>query len=130
MTINKVQGQTLDFVGIYLREPVFSHGQLYVALSRAKSSNYVKVLIRPSMLANHDDHSTYNIVYDEIIQGASFQIGDEVKSGLLLTSSSERRKYQLFFDKDMILCSVIMDSTYFDSNIFYFFKLILALQLR
>ena len=42
MTINKAQGQTLDFVGIYLREPVFSHGQLYVALSRSKSSNCVK----------------------------------------------------------------------------------------
>ncbi|XP_009589393.1 uncharacterized protein [Nicotiana tomentosiformis] len=26
MTINKAQGQTLDYVGIYLREPVFSHG--------------------------------------------------------------------------------------------------------
>ena len=26
MTINKSQGQTLDYVGIYLREPVFSHG--------------------------------------------------------------------------------------------------------
>nr|XP_016496333.1 PREDICTED: uncharacterized protein LOC107815289 [Nicotiana tabacum] len=36
------QGQTLDFVGIYLREPVFSHGQLCVALSKAKGSNYVK----------------------------------------------------------------------------------------
>ena len=42
MTINKAQGQTLDFVGIYLREPVFSNGQLYVALSRSKSSNCVK----------------------------------------------------------------------------------------
>ncbi|XP_019245790.1 PREDICTED: ATP-dependent DNA helicase PIF1-like isoform X1 [Nicotiana attenuata] len=71
MTINKAQGQTLDFVGIYLREPVFSHGQLYVALSRAKSSNCVKLLIRPSTPTSHDDHSTSNIVYDEIIKKAA-----------------------------------------------------------
>ncbi|XP_075106751.1 uncharacterized protein LOC107828842 [Nicotiana tabacum] len=70
MTINKAQGQILDFVGIYLREPVFSHGQLYVALSRAKSSNCVKILIRPSTADTTDDHSTYNVVYDKIIQKA------------------------------------------------------------
>ncbi|XP_059290173.1 uncharacterized protein LOC132043732 isoform X1 [Lycium ferocissimum] len=70
MTINKAQGQTLDFVGIYLREPTFSHGQLYVALSRAKSSNCVKVLIRPSTAEDNDDHSTYNVVYDEVIEKA------------------------------------------------------------
>ena len=33
MTINKVQEQTLDYVGIYLREPTFTHGQLYVRRS-------------------------------------------------------------------------------------------------
>ena len=34
-TMNKAQGQTLDFVGIYLPQDVFTYGQLYVALSRS-----------------------------------------------------------------------------------------------
>ncbi|RYQ82675.1 ATP-dependent DNA helicase PIF1-like [Arachis ipaensis] len=33
MTINKSQGQTLSTVDLFLRRPVFCHGQLYVALS-------------------------------------------------------------------------------------------------
>src|SRR5438128_5925036 len=32
MTINKAQGQTIPHVGIYLPNPLFSHGQLYVAI--------------------------------------------------------------------------------------------------
>ena len=32
MTINKAMGQTLENVGIYLAQPVFSHGYLFVAL--------------------------------------------------------------------------------------------------
>src|SRR5690606_31251809 len=35
-TVNKSQGQTMDTVGIYLRDPVFNLGQLYVALSSDK----------------------------------------------------------------------------------------------
>jgi len=46
MTINKSQGQTLDKVGVYLKEPVFDHGQLYVAISRARSIESIKVLVK------------------------------------------------------------------------------------
>ncbi|KAL2921992.1 ATP-dependent DNA helicase PIF1 [Bienertia sinuspersici] len=48
MTINKSQGQRLDRVGIYLRQPCFSHGQLYVALSRARKALQVKVISKPT----------------------------------------------------------------------------------
>ncbi|RCV26068.1 hypothetical protein SETIT_5G215700v2 [Setaria italica] len=44
MTINKSQGQTIPTVGVYLPEPVFSHGQLYVVLSRATTTKNIKIL--------------------------------------------------------------------------------------
>ncbi len=37
MTINKSQGQSVTYVGLDLRTPIFSHGQLYVALSHCTS---------------------------------------------------------------------------------------------
>ena len=43
LTINKAQEQSLRYVGIYLPKPVFSHGQLYVAISRTKSFSGLKV---------------------------------------------------------------------------------------
>ena len=67
MTINKAQGQTLDYVGIYLPQPVFCHGQLYVALSRAKTATSVKVLLRPTLIDNYDGNYTKNIVYGELL---------------------------------------------------------------
>ena len=61
MTMNKAQGQTLNFVGIYLPQDVFSHGQLYVALSRVHNSKCLAVL------TNNLDGYTKNIVYPEVL---------------------------------------------------------------
>jgi ATP-dependent exoDNAse (exonuclease V) alpha subunit len=63
MTINKSQGQTLDHIGLDLRKDVFSHGQLYVAFSRATSPAQVNVLLP----ANSPSARTSNVVYYEVL---------------------------------------------------------------
>ncbi|KYM98545.1 ATP-dependent DNA helicase PIF1 [Cyphomyrmex costatus] len=45
MTINKSQGQTFEKVGIDLRRDVFNHGQLYVAFSRVRSWQTLKIYL-------------------------------------------------------------------------------------
>ena len=67
MTINKSQGQSLSRVGLYLKYPVFSHGQLYVALSRVKSRAGVKLLILDK--DGNVTSKTTNVVYKEVFSG-------------------------------------------------------------
>jgi len=63
-TINKSQGQSLECVGLYLPRPVFSHGQLYVAVSRVKSKQGLKILIHDK--EERPLNTTTNIVFKEV----------------------------------------------------------------
>ena len=45
MTINKAQGQSINNLGVYLPQPVFSHGQSYIALSRTGLPHRTKVML-------------------------------------------------------------------------------------
>ena len=62
MTINKSQGQPVKHVGVDLHTWVFSHGQLYVALSRCINSARISVLLLDDGL-----NTTTNIVYQEVL---------------------------------------------------------------
>ena len=65
MTINKSQGQTLQNVGVWLNDPCFAHGQLYVCMSRVGSPNNIKFAVR--QVDNHVGHHTSNVVFKEVL---------------------------------------------------------------
>ena len=59
MTINKRQGQTFKAVGVDLTNKSFTHGMLYVALSKVGSLECLKMLVR-------EERKTHNVVFSEI----------------------------------------------------------------
>ena len=62
LSINKSQGQTLKKVGMILQTPVFSHGQLYVGLSRSGEQKNIKIL------TDGLNDVVSNVVYNEVLQ--------------------------------------------------------------
>ena len=65
MTINKSQGQTLQNVGVWLNDPCFAHGQLYVCMSRVGSPKHLKFAL--SQVDNRVGYFTRNVVYKEVL---------------------------------------------------------------
>lgn len=63
VTINKSQGQSFDRVGVYLGYKAFTHGQLYVALSRARYPDRIRVADG----SGSETIQTDNTVFREVI---------------------------------------------------------------
>ncbi|KAJ4479526.1 helicase [Lentinula edodes] len=63
MSINKSQGQSVKQVGLNLQSSVFTHGQLYVALSRSTTKQGVKAIFPEG----DTQCLTQNIVYPEVL---------------------------------------------------------------
>ena len=83
MTINKSQGQTLRRVGLDVSQsPCFSHGHLYVAMSRVCSRTDIKICLPP-----RGDTYLYNCVHQEVISAVEESVG-----GIKMKISAERRK--------------------------------------
>jgi hypothetical protein len=62
-SINKSQSQTFEKIGIDLETDVFSHGQLYVALSRVRSWDGIKI----KLAADNTEKKVKNIVWQEVL---------------------------------------------------------------
>ncbi|CAN1240789.1 ATP-dependent DNA helicase PIF1, partial [Linum perenne] len=65
MTINKSQGQTLNHVGICLKRQIFTHGQLYVALSRVTKRSGLSIMSCDKN--GQPSNSMTNIVFREVL---------------------------------------------------------------
>ena len=68
MTANKAQGQTLSKIGIYLQKNFFSHGQLYVAMSRVGNPTSIKILAPLGRFPNYDGNYADNVVFHDILR--------------------------------------------------------------
>lgn len=62
ITVNKSQDQFLQTVKVDLQMSAFTHGQIYIMLSRVTSAQGVTVL-----LFENGDEKTNNVIYPEVL---------------------------------------------------------------
>lgn len=63
ITVNKSQGQSFDKVSIYFKDHPFSHGQLYVALSRCTNKKSIKIF---KLIEDEEKNKIRNVVMKQI----------------------------------------------------------------
>lgn len=69
MTVNKSQGQTFDRVGLSLAVQPFAHGKLYVAFSRVRNQDSIRVY----NMSAEGPCVVKNVVYTEVLESASVE---------------------------------------------------------
>ena len=67
MTTNKAQGQTLDRAGLFLPVQCFSYGQLYVALSKVKNRDAIRVVASAGAVEGRHGVFVKNMVQKELL---------------------------------------------------------------
>jgi ATP-dependent DNA helicase PIF1 len=90
MTINKGQGQTFKRLGIDLAIPVFDHGQLYTALSRAPCWEAITVRLPDDA----EDTLVLNIVFEDILDE------EEIRADELMDIETEETDIDDEWDDD------------------------------
>ena len=111
MTINKSQGQTLNNMGLYLPSLVFSHGQLYVALSRVTRLEGLKILIKNK--DKQEQGYTKNIVYKEVFNNLP-------KIQILIRTKLVCYKIIIFFLVVIILYLIVIMPIHFITFYYYY----------
>ena len=66
-TVHKIQGMTLKKQVLYLDQDTFTHGQLYVGLSRARHSSDLLILVADSRRISNEGVRVRNVVFPELL---------------------------------------------------------------
>ena len=92
-TIHKCQGQTFDEVAIDLDEGAFTHGQTYVALSRAKTIEGIHLL---------NDIKTSDLFFDKnVFKFLGHKLQDKYKKELRVSKQIEKGNINNLSDKKL-----------------------------
>ena len=91
MTISKSQGQTIpNNVSVLLKYPIFSHGSLYVAMSRVTDPKKLKLFLPNRSLPKEHKTYTKNVVYKDLLIKIKEQRNENARTKAVTTREPPR----------------------------------------